>query len=80
MIKFTALLGFTAKNVISALHRSAPNIKVSFAWDDETEATGELSILDYIPVAIGPEDIIIIPTEGDPIIVTRTEFYSLEVI
>lgn len=76
MIKFTSILPFSAGMIQGALKRSGIN---STYYEDD-EGTGELTILQEVTTMIGPEDIIIVPPSGDPVIVTRTEFYQMEVI
>lgn len=76
MIKFTSILPFSAGMVQESLKRSG----ISSAFSEDEEGTGELVILQDVTTMIGPEDIIIVPKSGDPVIITRTEFYCMEVI
>lgn len=76
MIKFTSILPFSAGMIQEGLKRS----KISSSYHEDEEGTGELVILQEVPAMIGPEDIIIVPYSGDPVIITRSEFYCMEVI
>ena len=76
MIKFTAILPFTAGLVQSSLKMGG----INSLYEEDEEGTGELTILQDLTTVIGPEDIILIKPAGDPIVINRTEFYKMEVI
>ena len=76
MIKFTAILPFTAGLVQSALKNGG----INSVYEEDEEGTGELTVLQDITTVIGPEDIVLIKPAGDPIVISRTEFYKMEVI
>ena len=76
MIKFTAILPFTAGLVQSSLKNGG----IGSVYAEDGEGTGELTILQDLTTVIGPEDVILIKPAGDPIVITRTEFYKMEVI
>lgn len=76
MIKFTAILPFTAGLVQSSLQMGG----INSLYEEDDEGTGELTVLQDLTVVIAPDDVILIKPAGDPIVITRTEFYKMEVI
>lgn len=76
MIKFTSILPFSAGLIQAGLKAGG----IGSVFNEDQEGTGELTILQDVTTMIGPEDIIIVPPVGDPVIITRTEFYCMEVI
>ena len=78
MIKFNSLCKCFTEQLVSALRRSSPKTLVK-CDPGEDEETYDVKIITYLPITIGPEDIIIIPPEGDPIVIAKASFHTMEV-
>lgn len=78
MIKFKSLRRLSTEYLGNTLRICSPKTIVNCDPGEE-EDTFDVRIITYLPITIGPEDIIIIPPEGDPIVIPKAFFHTMEV-